>query len=375
MHALRTACSAAALAAALVLMGCASEERPKPAPLPENVDLIGVQQAWTASLPKVRFPLEARVVGDRVVLAASDGTVVTLNGATGAELSRVKVGAPLSAGVGSDGVMSAVVTGKNEVVALDATRVLWKHRLETQVYTAPLVAGGRVFVLGADRSVTALDGRTGGEIWQLPRSGDPLVLREAGVLTSVGNVLLAGISGRLTAINPGTGGVVWDAPIAVPRGTNDVERLVNLVAGVDQQGNTLCARAYQAAVGCIDLASGRTLWTHKADGQRGVAGDSERVYGAESDGRVVAWKANNGEEAWATDLLKWRRLTGALVLGRSVVLGDSDGTVYFLARDSGRLLDRVRTGSSGIAATPVVAGDTLVVVTRAGAVHGYRPQR
>lgn len=375
MRAFRTACSAAALAAVLIISGCASDDRPKPAPLPANVDLLGVQQAWHTSIPKVQFPLEVRVVGDRVVLAASDGTVVTLNATTGAELSRAKAGGHLSAGVGSDGVVSAVVTDKNEVVALEAGKVLWKHRLETQVYTAPLVAGGRVFVLGADRSVTALDGRTGGEIWQLPRSGDPLVLREAGVLSSVGNTLLAGVSGRLTALNPTTGGVVWDAPIAVPRGTNDVERLVNLVAGVDQQGNILCARAYQAAVGCIDLASGHTLWTHKADGERGIAGDAEHLYGTESDGRVVAWNASNGEEAWSTDLLKWRRLTGTLVLGRSVVLGDDDGTVYFLARDNGHPLDRVKTGSAGIAATPVVAGDTLVVVTRSGAVYGYRPQR
>ena len=96
-----------------------------------------------------------------MVVAASDGTVVTLDAVSGRELGRASAGAELSAGVGSDGRITAVVTRANQVVALEGGRELWRQRLPTQSYTAPLVAGGRVFVLGADRSLTALDGRSG----------------------------------------------------------------------------------------------------------------------------------------------------------------------------------------------------------------------
>ena len=363
------------LAAAVVLAGCAAgSPRPTPAELPPNVDLIGVRQAWHATLAPIDFPLQVHTQGSQVLLATGEGTVTTLDARTGGVIGQVSAGAPLSAGVGSDGTVSAVVTRANQVVALEGGRELWRHRLPTQSYTAPLVAGGRVFVLGADRSLTALDGKSGAKLWSLQRPAEPLVLRQAGVLLAVGNTLVAGMAGRMVGINPDDGGVRWEAPIAAARGTNDVERLVDLVGPVSRQGSVVCARAFQTAIGCVDAADGTLRWSKPANGATGLAGDGQQLYGAEADGQVMAWRADTGERAWQTERLKWRQLTGPLVLGRSVVVGDSTGLVHLLSRQDGSAMDRFATDGSGIAATPVAAGNTLVVVTRSGGVYGYRPQ-
>ncbi|TAN12805.1 MAG: outer membrane protein assembly factor BamB [Burkholderiaceae bacterium] len=363
------------LCCAMLLAACAvGEKRPNPQPLPPNVDLIGVRPAWNTRLSAIGFPLQVQVVNNRVVVATNDGTVVTLDAASGREVARASAGAPLAAGVGSDGLVAAVVTQKNQLVVLEGGQVLWKHTLPTESYTAPLVAGARVFVLGADRSLSAFDERTGAPLWHTAaKTGDMLVLQESGVLIPVGNVLVAGMSGRMIGVNPNTGSVLWEAPVGTPRGANDVERLAELVAGVARQGQTVCARSFQTAVGCVDTATGRVLWTHKANGTTGVAGDGQHVFGGEWDDRVLAWNATTGEEVWSSDLLKWRNLTGPLVLGRSVVFGDSGGLVHLLSRADGRPLDRLTTDGSGIAATPVLAGNTLVVVTRAGGVYGFVP--
>ena len=373
-HAGRALALSASLLAAAVLAGCAAgSARPKPAELPPNVAMIGVRQAWTARIPAVNFPLQTRVVGNQVVVAGGDGSVVTLDANTGAEVARANVGATLSAGVGSDGRTHAVVTRDDNVVALEGGREIWRYRLPTQSYTAPLVAGGRVFVLGADRSLTALDGRAGTLLWTVQRPAEPLVLRQAGVLTAVGNTLVAGLAGRLVGVNPDSGNVTWEAPVASARGTNDVERLVDLVGGVRRQGNVVCARAFQAAVGCVDTYNGNVAWTRAANGATGIDGDDQRIFGAESDGRVLAWRADNGDRSWSSERLQWRYLTAPLVLGRSVVMGDETGLVHFLSREDGSPLTRVSTDSSGIAVSPVVAGNTLVVVTRNGGVYGFRP--
>ena len=51
----------------------------------------------------------------------------------------------------------AVITQNNDVVAIEAGQVLWRKRLAAQSSnTPPLVAGARVFVLTADRTVWAL---------------------------------------------------------------------------------------------------------------------------------------------------------------------------------------------------------------------------
>jgi len=49
-----------------------------------------------------------------------------------------------------------------------------------------------------------------------------------------------------------------------------------------------------------------------------------------------------------------------------VVVGDSSGLLHFLSREDGTPMDRMSTDGTGIAATPVAAGNTLVVVTRGG---------
>ncbi|MEO7010652.1 MAG: PQQ-binding-like beta-propeller repeat protein, partial [Caldimonas sp.] len=164
-------------AAALMLSGCSlfsSDTRPKPRPLdaltPQNV----AAPAWNQHIGAVKFPLTVATAGGVFTLGASDGTVLALAADTGRELWRANVGAALSAGVGSDGRYTAVVTEAGDLVTLEAGQVKWKKPLGTRVATAPLVAGERVFVLGVDRTVQAFDALDGRKLWTLQRPGDPL---------------------------------------------------------------------------------------------------------------------------------------------------------------------------------------------------------
>jgi outer membrane protein assembly factor BamB len=168
--------------------------------------------------------------------------------------------------------------------------------------------------------------------------------------------------------------VRWDAPVATPRGTNDVERLVDLVGRVSRVGDSVCVRAFQSGVGCVDAGRGTLAWTKASQGYAGIDGDDRMVYGPENDGKLVAWRRSNGEQAWTTERLRYRQLTAPLALGRSVIVGDDSGTVHFLSREDGSPLTRVSTDGSAIAAAPVVADDMLVVVTRNGGVFGYAPE-
>ncbi|MDB5892714.1 MAG: outer membrane protein assembly factor BamB [Rhodoferax sp.] len=359
---------------AAVLAGCAGNSKPKPAELAPNVALLGVRQAWSAKLGDVEFPLEVNVQGSTVSLASANGTVVALDARTGRESWRTSVGAPLSAGVGSDGKVTAVVTTGNELVALESGKEIWRQKLNAQVFTAPFVAGGRVFLLAADRSVLAFDGASGRRLWTQPRPGEPLVLRQGGLLMAVGDTLVAGLSGRLVGINPGNGTVRWEAPIAAPRGTNDVERLVDLVGGVSRVGEVVCARAFQSNVGCVNTARGTVVWSKPAVGFVGVHGDDRMVFGTEGDGKVIAWQRADGTQAWSSERLRYRTLTAPLSVGRSVAIGDNTGLVHFLSREDGAPLTRLTTDGSPIAAAPVLAGDTVVVVTRNGGIFGFQPE-
>ena len=356
------------------LAACSGTPRPKPAELPPNVAVMGVRQAWRVQLPAVTFPLQANVSGDTVAVAGADGTVVMIDARSGQSVWRANAGAPLAAGVGSDGSLAAVVTRDNELVALEGGKVLWKHHLSAETFTPPLVAGRRVFVQTADRTTSAWDGQTGRRLWSQQRTAENLVLKKPGVMLAVGDTLVIGVGGRLVGINPDNGSTRWESPIAAPRGTNDVERLVDLTGTVSRVGSEVCARAYYASVGCVDAQTGRLIWTKPAVGAEGLSGDEHLVFGTEADGGVVAWRRADGERSWISERLKYRTLTSPLAVGRSVIFGDSAGNVFFLSRTDGSPLNRVNIDGSAIAAAPVLAGNTVVVVTRNGSVAGFRPE-
>jgi outer membrane protein assembly factor BamB len=370
----RMSAGLALLLAAALLAGCSSTERPKPAQLEANVPLLSVRQVWSAQIGAVDFPLDVRVQADRVYVASSAGVVAALDAASGKDLWRANLSEALSAGVGSDGRLAAVVTRGNEVVVLDAGKVLWRQRLSAATLTPPLVAGGRVFTVSADRTVSAFDAADGRRLWKQQRTGDALVLSQASLITAVGDTLVVGLSGRVVGMNPLTGMVRWDVPAASSRGTNDVERLVDVVAGVSRTGNELCVRAYQYAVTCLDAGTGRALWSKPAAGSTGLTGDAALLIGTESDGKLLAWRRTDGERLWASERLRYREPGTPLLLGRSVVVGDSLGVLHFLSKEVASPLNRLSPDGSVLRVSPVLAGQTLVVVSAKGGVFAFRPE-
>jgi outer membrane protein assembly factor BamB len=369
---LRWALAGAGLACVVACSG--GPDKPQPAPLPAVTGQLNVQKVWSASIGPITSPLSASVHGSQVAVASTAGQVALLDAHTGKDLWRLNLNTSIQAGVGGDGRRFAVVTRGNEVVVIDAGRVQWRYRLPALSLTAPLVAGGRVFLLTADRTVTALDGGSGQKLWAQQRTGDPLVLNEPGLLMSFGDNLLVGWGGRVAALNPLNGQPRWETSVGTSRGTNEVERLVDVVAGVSREGNTVCARAFQSSVACIDASRGTTLWSRTAQGHKGLDGDDKLVFGAESDGKVQAWQRQDGQPAWTQQALRFRGLTAPLVLGRSVVLGDANGLLHFLGRQDGLPLQRVATDGSAITGRLLAADDTLVVVTSNGGVFGFRPE-
>ena len=374
----RCAKRAALCLTAGLLVACAGGgDKAKPAELATNAPKLGVRLAWTARVGAVNFPLDIAVTsannatGAIVSVASGDGIVASFDAASGRELWRAQAGKALAAGVGSDAGFAAVVTTSNELITFDKGREVWRQKLGTSSYTAPLVAGGKVFVLGADLAISAFELADGKKLWSQKKSTEALTLRQSGVLLMVSDTLVSSASGRLLGINPLDGNVRWSTPIATARGTNEIERLVDLVGRVSNNSEVVCARAYRVSVGCVNTLRGNLLWTKPAVGQEGVQGDARTLFGAESDGKVIAWNRGNGERLWQTEQLLNRNLSAPAVLEKAIAVGDSTGWVHFLSKTDGSPLNRLATDGSAMAVAPVVVGNTLVVVTRNGGVFGF----
>jgi outer membrane assembly lipoprotein YfgL len=375
----RSARLAACTAATILLAGCSffgslfAPDKPKPKDLEPIAAPITVRSAWNLGVGAVEFPLTVAVNGNVLTLGATDGTVLAVEAETGRVLWRVNIGGKISAGVGSDGTTSAVVTREGDLVAVEGAQVKWKRPLAVRVATAPLVAGGRIFVLGVDRSVHAFDAADGVKLWQLQRPGDPLMLSQTGVLAAFKNTLIVGQGPRMAGIDPTSSVVRWEVPLGSPRGANEVERLADLVGPVVRIGDVVCARSFQAAVGCVDAQLGTIAWTKQVGGTDAIGGDAELLFGADGSDRMSAWRMPTGDIAWTSESLMFRELGAPAVVAQSVAYGDGSGTVHFFSRAKGESQARTTTDGSAITTPPISVAGLLIVVTRSGGVFAFRP--
>jgi outer membrane protein assembly factor BamB len=358
----------------VLLVGCAGSAPPKPEPLKPLVPQIASRVVWSQQLSAVNLPLNVSSQADSFVVAGSNGIVAALDAISGRFLWRGNAQAEIGAGVGSDGRFSAVVTRDGELVLFEQGDIRWRHNLGVRVYTAPLVIAGRVFVLGADRSVQAFDVLDGSKLWALQQPTDPLTLAQPGVLLAFKNTLVAGQGSRMVGLDPVQGSLVWDVPVGAPRGANEIERLADLVGPAARVGGVICARAYQVAVSCINAQNPALAWSKNTGGLTGLAADKEFVWGTDASGRMTAWYIDSGNVAWTSDQLRYRNPTAPLLWRDSVVWGDADGMVHGFSRDTGQPQFRLPTDGSAIAAAPVVAGATLLVITRKGSLFALRAE-
>jgi len=356
-----------------VLAACSSTpDKPTPTALTPLTSQRTVTPLWSAQVGPVGNVLAMNTASGRLAVVSQNGLVSVMNAETGSLTWQFPLNTPISAGIGGDGLRYAVVTQANELVTLSDGKVLWRAKLPANAFTTPLVAGGRVFALTTDRTVLAFDGATGQRLWSQQRSGEALVVRQAGILTTFQENLLVGLSGRLVAMSPSNGVSRWESTVGSSRGTNEVERLVDLVAGVSRVNNVVCARAYQTAVSCVDATRGSVVWTRAAQGHVGVTGNETWVFGSETDGKFFAWNRTSGQVAWQTDSLRFRGLTAPSFADGQLLVGDELGWLHWLDPKNGQTLARVQLDSSGIAATPLRVGKNWVSVSKNGLLQAYR---
>jgi outer membrane protein assembly factor BamB len=373
----------AALACALALAGCGGmpsanpvnwfrgqSAGPKPAELPALTNPHPVKVLWTVSVGAAEgYIFSPALAGDSLYAAARDGTVVRLDAATGQVRWRASAGMRLSGAIGADGELAVVASESGEVLALDARSGTprWRARVSSEVLAAPKVADGLVLVRSADSRIFAFGAHDGRRRWVYQRAPTALIVRSpAGITVHQGSVYAGFSGGKLVALGLATGALRWEATVALPRGANELERITDVVGEPAADGREICAAAFQGRVACYDAQSGNQLWAREMSSLTGVALDARAAYVSDDRGAVHALERASGRSLWRQDRLAHRQLSLPLALGAEIAVGDLQGYVHFLARDSGAFVARQATDGGAIRAAPLRLAQGFVVQTASG---------
>lgn len=346
---------------------------PKPAELPVLTNARTVRVLWTASIGAAEaFVFSPTLSGDSVYAASRAGTVARLEAASGQARWRISLGKRISGGVGSDGALVVVASDDGEVFALDARdgQVRWRARVSSEVLAAPKLGEGLVLVRSADSRIFAFGAEDGKRRWVYQRPAASLIVRSPVGLTVHAGLAYAGFSGgRLVAIALSNGAARWEATVALPKGATELERVTDIVGNPAAQGREVCAAAYQGRVACYDALNGNPLWARDMSTLTGVSFDARYAFISDDKGAVHALDRGNGRSVWKQDRLAHRQLSLPLPLGTEVALGDLQGQVHFMARESGAFLARFATDGSPVRAAPVKLPDGFLVQTQGGGLY------
>ena len=357
---------AAVLVAALAAACSSGSKGPKPAELASLPDLKPVRLVWSASVGDAdRFTFSPTLTSEGLFTAARDGTVTRIDPQNGRTLWSMPSERKLSAGAGADRRTVAVATEGGEVIALDAEKgaVRWRARVSSEVLAAPTVAAGLVLVRSIDNRIFAFDEEDGKRRWVYQRAPSSLMVRTPAGVTVEGDTAYAGFSGgKLTALALSNGGVRWEATVAIPKGATELERVTDIVGDPAAQGREVCVAAYQGRVACYEAASGRQTWARDMSSINGVSLDARYAYVSDARGSVHALDRTNGRSIWKQDKLFLRQSSLPVPLGDVVAVGDFEGYVHFLSRDSGAFVARYSTDGSAIRAAPLVLPSSVLLV-------------
>jgi outer membrane protein assembly factor BamB len=366
-----------AVGSVALFAGCSSTSKAsKPAsPQPAAGKSIG-RVAWSANAGNMQvankvLPINFAPVfsGGSVWFAAADGSVGRVDPANGAVVWRVNMNKSLVAGIGTDGDTAVVAAKDGSLIALDGDgKTKWTSQSTSEAVSVPAVGSGIVVVRFSDNRLYGFDSDTGKRRWQVQRQSPALVLRQTNSSAiDTSNVYTGLPGGRLMAISLKTGAVRWEGAVSQPKGANEIERIADVVGTPLLSGRELCAATYQGKLTCFDAASGRAVWARDVAAQSGLEIDNRLVTVVDEGGMVQAF-SRSGTPMWKQAGLAKRTLTAPISVDGYIMVGDEDGFVYVLSRDSGEIVGRITTDGSALLPLPCAADKLAVFQSSRGGI-------
>jgi outer membrane protein assembly factor BamB len=368
----------AVLASGCGVFGGGKDTGEPPAELVDFESSLPVRKVWSTKVgggtERLRLGLVPATDGTRVYAGSYEGDVAAIDLERGRKLWSVDTELPLSAGPAFGGGLLVLGSADGDLVALEAEtgEERWRRAVGSEVLAAPVIVGNVVVFRSVDGRLRAVSTATGEEQWSVEQSVPALSLRGNTAPRASGNVVVSGFdNGRVGAYEVASGAARWEVPIAAPAGVTELDRLVDVSAGLQIVGNDVYVASYQGRAVGIDLTTGLVLWQQELSSFSGLGADAGFVYVANDVSAVLALNRNNGIQAWIQEALRLRDITAPTRFREAVVVGDYEGYLHFLNPVDGSFMARVRAGSERVTAAPLVVGLTLVTQADDGTVTAF----
>ncbi len=171
-------------------------------------------------------------------------------------------------------------------------KVAWIHQpgdIQHGLQATPIVIGGKLYYVGANNNVFAVDAATGKTIWHYKPKLNPLadkvfyVAASRGVTVGRGKVFLGTLDGSMVALNQETGKVIWKKQVTDFKNCYGClfSSPPQLAGDIIYGGTTGGDQPLQGKIYALKADTGETAWTFNTikNDKKSWPGDSGKVGG------------------------------------------------------------------------------------------------
>ena len=352
--------------------------------------------AWSVSIGQGN-DRRHRITADPVI---ADGRVYTLD-------SRALVSAHTTAGAllwtqdltpasenadeGSGGGLAVAggavfaSSGFGTLTALEAATgdVRWVQNLESAVSGAPTVHDSVVYLVTRNSVGWAIDAENGRILWQaIGATSENGISGGSAPVVAGSQVVFPLSSGQLVAATIGSGAQTWVASVTSETHRRAFSRFSDLTAAPVVSNGVVYAGNHSGRASAFDAGTGESVWNVDAGGLSPVWVAGGSVFLVSEENRLMRLDAATGGAIWAQELPYFTRERiarrkaifahyGPVLAGGHLLLASSDGLLRRFDPVSGDLAGTMAL-PAGAARNPVIAGETLYVVTEDGQLHAFR---
>ena len=378
MNRIYTLCVFISLLFLTACAGLGDDNSPMPAPLTAYPFQLQPVLLWSLATGRGMdddyLRLRPVVQENQIFVASKSGLITALELAHGHKSWQKNVRQIITSGPAVKKGIVVIVTKQPEAIALaaDTGEVLWRSKLPNQVLAPPAIGQEQVIFKTVDGQVLALQLPTGELMWSYEHGSPLLILRPSSAPKIIDNKVVVGFSdGELVALNLKNGSLLWERNIAYPKGVTAVDQLIDIAADPILSCGVVYAVTYQGQLSAVSLRSGRILWQRNFSSYSGLT-VGNFLFITDAEGRVWAINRSTGKLVWQQQALLHRGLTAPALYGNSLILGDKEGYIHWLAQSDGHLLARdLVHDNASIIVNPVVVYPIICILTREGGLSAW----
>lgn len=261
------------------------------------------------------------------------------------------------------------------VFALDSKtgKVLWRKNVPGEVIASPSIGDDVLVVVTNSGNLLAMDPQSGQIQWTTKLDLPSLTLRGKAVPVVTNGVIILGRSNGSVAIySLRNGHRLFSKQLAVSDGISQLDRLVDVDSQPLILGNELFAIAYNGSLIALNLRNGQSDWKRSYSAYRDMAMSGSELFLTDSRSHIIGIERLNGSELWQQRELQYRNVTAPAVAGNYVLVGDSEGYLYWLDRDTGHFAAKLKLDGDGLYVAPVVTDNLIIIQTRSGRLIAFK---